>query len=133
MTETIDTIKTKGCMSGLKKEIINNLQILKLSCFFVLLLASYNSFSQTRSVSDDLNALQGGITEWVNTNLADAETIAMVLDGVGLSRAEAIVDYRESMVISKAIDDLIMVSGIGEVTVRNNVDKIVFINDLFNA
>jgi len=31
----------------------------------------------------------------VNINSADATTLAQVLDGVGLSRAQAIIDYRD--------------------------------------
>jgi len=53
----------------------------------------------------------------------------MVLNGVGLSRAEAIVDYRESNGDFKEINDLIMVSGIGESTIRKNVDKILIISE----
>ena len=53
----------------------------------------------------------------------------MMLDGVGLSRAEAIVDYRETNGDFKAIDDLIMVVGIGEVTLRNNADKILLVSE----
>ncbi len=130
--KSIKSIESKGCMSVLKvakKEMINKLKFLKVTCFFMLLLASHNSLAQSPSQSESINTLQSELSEQVNINLADAETIAMVLDGVGLSKAEAIVDYRESNGDFKAIDDLVMVSGIGEVTVRNNVDKIILIND----
>ena len=120
----------KGCITKIKNVTTSNLKFFKMTCFFLLLLSSYNSLAQIQPGNEGgVSALQNEVTEQVNINLADAETIAMVLDGVGLSRAEAIVDYRELNGDFKAIDDLIMVSGIGEVTVRNNADKIILISD----
>ena len=120
----------KGCMNGIKKEIKSNFKLFKMACFFLLLLGSYTSLAQINSEApDEIDAMQSGLIEQVNINLADAETIAMILDGVGLRRAEAIVDYRESNGDFKAIDDLILVSGIGEFTVRNNADRILLISE----
>ena len=79
-------------------------------------------------MSNEIIAEQA-MQEQVNINLADAETIAMVLDGVGISRAEAIVDYRNKNGEFKNLDDLIMVSGIGEATVRNNAERIILDSD----
>ncbi len=62
----------------------------------------------------------------VNINQADAETIALILDGIGRARAEAIVRYRHEHGPFRSLEDLTMVSGIGEVTVRNNRDRILF-------
>ena len=56
----------------------------------------------------------------VNVNTADAETISAELQGVGLSKASAIVDYRKSHGPFKAIDDLTLVKGIGARTVEIN-------------
>ena len=64
--------------------------------------------------------------EQVNINRADAETIARVLDGIGISRAEAIVTYREEFGDFTSVDDLRMVRGVGEVTLRNNASRIKF-------
>ncbi len=120
----------KGCITKRMNVTTSNLKFFKMTCFFLLLLSSYSSLAQIQPGNEnDTNALQSGLIEQVNINLADAETIAMVLDGVGLSRAEAIVDYRELNGDFKAIDNLILVSGIGEVTVRNNADKIILISD----
>lgn len=59
----------------------------------------------------------------VNVNTADAETIAAELNGVGLSKARAIVEYREKHGPFKSPDDLSLVKGIGERTVdRNRAD-----------
>jgi competence protein ComEA len=56
----------------------------------------------------------------VNVNTADAETIAAELQGVGLSRAKAIVEYRKANGPFKTADDLIVVKGIGEKTLELN-------------
>ncbi|HJP39959.1 MAG TPA: helix-hairpin-helix domain-containing protein [Gammaproteobacteria bacterium] len=56
------------------------------------------------------------LTSWagpVDLNSADAETIARELNGVGVSRAQAIVDYREQYGAFSSAEDLLNVSGIG--------------------
>lgn len=64
--------------------------------------------------------------EQININRADAATIARVLDGIGLTRAQAIVSYRDEFGEFTDVDDLLMVKGVGEVTVRNNQSRISF-------
>ena len=56
----------------------------------------------------------------VNVNTADAETISAELQGVGLSKALAIVDYRKAHGPFKSVDDLTLVKGIGERTIEIN-------------
>lgn len=56
----------------------------------------------------------------VNINTADAETISTELTGIGLSKAEAIVEYRKKHGPFKSVDDLSLVKGIGEKTVDKN-------------
>ena len=59
----------------------------------------------------------------VNVNTADAETIARELNGIGLAKAKAIVEYREKYGPFKSVDELSLVKGIGERTVdRNRAD-----------
>jgi competence protein ComEA len=60
----------------------------------------------------------------VNINEADAETIAEVLDGIGHSKAEAIVRYREDNGPFASAEELIEVKGVGEKTLARNEDKI---------
>ncbi|MCR9276917.1 MAG: helix-hairpin-helix domain-containing protein [Pseudomonadaceae bacterium] len=60
----------------------------------------------------------------VNINRADAQTIADVLDGVGLKKAEAIVAYRQRQGGFKSMVDLADVKGIGLRTVEINEDRI---------
>ena len=60
----------------------------------------------------------------VNINTADAETISRSLQGVGLSKAQAIVEYREKHGPFKSPADLSLVKGIGDRTVELNRDNI---------
>ncbi len=60
----------------------------------------------------------------VDINTADAETISAELKGIGLSKAKAIVEYREKHGPFKSADDLSLVKGIGDRTVEINRDDI---------
>ena len=60
----------------------------------------------------------------VNVNKADAQTIATSLDGIGMSKAEAIVAYRDAHGPFKQVEDLRNVKGIGEKTLTRNHDAI---------
>ena len=65
-----------------------------------------------------------GLAAPVNVNTADAETISESLQGVGPSKARAIVEYRQKHGPFKSPDDLSLVKGIGERTVELNRDNI---------
>ena len=56
----------------------------------------------------------------VNINTADAETISAELQGVGISKAIAIVEYRKANGPFKTVDELARVKGIGERTIEIN-------------
>lgn len=56
----------------------------------------------------------------VDINTADAETISAELNGIGLAKAKAIVEYREKHGPFRSADDLTLVKGIGEKTVERN-------------
>ena len=56
----------------------------------------------------------------VNVNKADAATIASSLDGIGQSRAQAIVAWRDAHGPFKSADDLAQVKGIGQATLERN-------------
>ena len=56
----------------------------------------------------------------VDINTADAETISKELKGIGLSKAEAIVEYRKKHGPFRSASDLSLVKGIGERTVEIN-------------
>jgi competence protein ComEA len=56
----------------------------------------------------------------VNVNTADAETISAELKGVGITKALAIVEFREANGPFKSPEELVMVKGIGERTIEIN-------------
>ena len=56
----------------------------------------------------------------VDINSADAETISAELQGVGISKAIAIVEFRKANGPFKSVDDLTQVKGIGERTIELN-------------
>jgi len=60
----------------------------------------------------------------VNVNTANAETISEALQGVGLNKAQAIVEYRQKHGPFKSPEDLSLVKGIGDRTVELNRDDI---------
>jgi competence protein ComEA len=61
----------------------------------------------------------------VNINTADAETISRELKGVGQSKAQAIVDYREANGAFAVPEDLLQVKGIGTRVLADNRDDII--------
>jgi len=56
----------------------------------------------------------------VNINKADAATLAQSLDGIGESKAQAIVAWRDSHGPFKSADDLAQIKGIGPATLERN-------------
>lgn len=61
----------------------------------------------------------------VNINTANAEQLATAIDGIGPAKAQAIIEYREKHGPFKSVDDLGLVRGIGESTVKKNRDRLV--------
>jgi competence protein ComEA len=64
----------------------------------------------------------------VNVNTADAAAIAEELNGVGVKKAQAIIDYRKANGDFKTIEALTEVKGIGLKTVEKNRDLIELTN-----
>jgi len=58
--------------------------------------------------------------EPVDINTADAQTLAANIKGVGLKKAEAIVEYRRQHGPFKRLDDLTRVRGIGPRLLETN-------------
>lgn len=61
---------------------------------------------------------------YVDINNDGAEKLADLLDGVGPSRAEAIIDYRDENGPFIAPEDLMNVPGIGPATLEKNRERI---------
>lgn len=57
----------------------------------------------------------------VDINSADAPTIAKSLNGIGIVKAQAIVDYRKKHGGFKSPDDLQKVKGIGASLIKRNL------------
>jgi competence protein ComEA len=68
---------------------------------------------------------QGVDIEIININTADVVALANGLNGIGDKKAQAIVDYRESVGAFKAVDELAEVNGIGSTMVELNRNRIV--------
>ena len=56
----------------------------------------------------------------VDLNTADAPTLAKELDGIGMARAKAIVEYRERNGKFRSADELLNVKGIGPQVLEQN-------------
>lgn len=60
----------------------------------------------------------------VNINTANATEIADALNGIGLEKAQAIVEYRSINGLFSSADQIIFVRGIGESTYEKNKSDI---------
>jgi competence protein ComEA len=61
----------------------------------------------------------------VNINTADAQALADNIHGVGLKKAQAIIEYREAHGPFQSVDDLIDVKGIGQKLMQKNRENLV--------
>jgi len=94
-----------------------------------------NPFKEKVMVKNTLQLVLGTIltglvalASWagpVDLNSADAETIARELNGVGVTRAQAIVEYRERNGAFSSREELLNVSGIGPHILQANEANIV--------
>ncbi len=60
----------------------------------------------------------------VNINTADAESISRELTGIGMSKAQAIVDYRDEFGAFELPEELLKVKGIGPRVLAANQEHI---------
>lgn len=77
------------------------------------------------AVSSAVFAVQTG--QPVNVNTADAQAMADNLNGIGIRKAEAIVEYRKANGPFKTLEDLKNVKGVGDATVANN-EKLILLD-----
>lgn len=87
---------------------------------YVLIMGAMLSFFVMSSVVEVTMANEVGK---VNINTAAVEQL-LELNGIGQTKAEAIVKYREEHGDFSAIDELVNVSGIGDVTLKVLSDAI---------
>ncbi len=62
--------------------------------------------------------------EMVNINTADKEALMTSIKGVGETRAEAIIAYREQNGDFKSVEDLAEVRGVGSSIIEKNMDNL---------
>ena len=83
------------------------------------------ALSQALPGASPAYAQESAPTATVNINSADAATLSERLNGVGLTRAQEIIRYRESYGPFSSVEELADVKGIGPATVEKNRARIV--------
>ncbi|GLP96939.1 ComEA family DNA-binding protein [Paraferrimonas sedimenticola] len=76
------------------------------------------------SLAAEGNTATAPVTDKVNINTADAQTMASKLKGIGLKKAEAIVAYRTANGEFKHLEELLLVRGIGQSILEKNQHSI---------
>jgi len=90
---------------------------------FLLSVFLFSTFLTATPTFAGENQLQPPST--ININTADAATIAKALKGIGISKAQAIIAYRETYGAFHAIQELEAVKGIGKNTIEKNKGRVV--------
>jgi|MEHZ01.3.fsa_nt_MEHZ010938277.1_10 competence protein ComEA len=83
----------------------------------ITLASGLNSLTFAQSTADS--------AQLIDLNRASAEQLAEALDGVGIARARAIVQHRENYGEFDQVEELLMVSGIGDSIMEANRDRII--------
>ncbi len=88
-----------------------------------MLLVIFTSSVYAAEKSSKLDKYEG-IEITVNINQAGADELATLLKGVGQSKAQSIVDYRDENGMFETVEELANVKGIGMSTVNKNRERI---------
>ena len=91
-----------------------------LTALFFLALTTLVGINSALAQTDETGALASAEAARLDINLADAESLAASLVGIGLTKAREIVRYRELHDDFVAIEELAEVKGIGLATVEKN-------------
>ena len=75
--------------------------------------------------SDNQNTAVEKVVSSININTASAQELSEGLNGVGIKRAESIVQYRQTHGNFSSVEQLIAVKGIGEKVLEKNKSLIV--------
>ncbi|MDG9925354.1 MULTISPECIES: helix-hairpin-helix domain-containing protein [unclassified Pseudomonas] len=98
-----------------------SLAVLLFSCFASL---SVNAATtESAKAVDPVEQVQH-VEGQINLNTADAATLEAGLVGIGSTKAQAIVDHRNSNGPFASVDELLEVKGIGPATLEKNRDRI---------
>jgi len=90
------------------------------AALIAVVLMCFGNVTLAKDLSEDMAA--EAVT--VNVNEADAATIAETLIGIGITRAQAIVDYREQYGRFYSAEELTAVKGVGQTTIEKNLSRI---------
>ncbi|EKO3558845.1 helix-hairpin-helix domain-containing protein [Vibrio metschnikovii] len=82
------------------------------------------SLPVSQAMGEETVSVNQGFEITVNVNTASAEEIATLLQGIGLQKAQAIVEYREINGQFLTKEDLTKVKGIGPAIVARNDKRI---------
>ena len=97
-------------------------------CLIVMLLSltclSVPVHAEPDNLQDATSANQMAADGSVNINTASADLLASALKGIGIKRAQAIVEYRETNGPFTEAGQLQEIKGIGEAIIEQNMDKI---------
>jgi competence ComEA-like helix-hairpin-helix protein len=88
--------------------------------------AQSKSTNQSNNQQATISAKDTQNSQKININQADEQTIMNSLKGIGAVKAKAIVDYRNTNGQFKRAEDLLLVKGIGAVTLSKNQDLLRF-------
>ncbi|MFT5117998.1 MAG: competence protein ComEA [Kiritimatiellia bacterium] len=111
---------------------MNRLSLKKITSI-ALLLTAVGGFSSVgfsaggkvvKQPPQKLPAKQVVVAQTININSANAVEIASSLKGIGLKKAEAIIEWRKANGKFTTLDQLTEVKGIGEKTLMANKEKI---------
>jgi len=97
------------------------------SLLFALLTGFSVAASATEAPATPQSAAQTQAVESVGAvdlNSADAQTLARELNGIGETKARAIVEYREAKGPFTSVDELLEVKGIGAATLEKNRERL---------
>ncbi len=115
--------RLNGHKENFSKLIRSGVFVLMASSSLSLLASTTPAFAQAQTIAEQAPA-EIQPDNRVNINTADAETLALALDGIGMAKAQEIIVYREQNGDFKTVDELQNVRGIGKATVERNRSRI---------
>lgn len=101
------------------------MKIFSLLCLLLsnLIFSNMSYADSVHITSSPVKNEQKQITQ-VNINTATAEELSKVLTGIGVRKAQKIIEYREKFGPFVSVEQLKEVSGIGQATLDKNAGKI---------
>ncbi|MCL9667227.1 helix-hairpin-helix domain-containing protein [Rosenbergiella epipactidis] len=99
-------------------------QQLTLLIFLFVTLSPLTQAATPKKGDKNSEVVQQQAVDKVNLNTADAATLSAKLNGVGLKKAQAIIEYREKYGLFTDVKQLIEVPGFGESLVSRVIAKL---------